>query len=59
MKYTGQDFDKYSPKFFKKFNVLVGADNMLVKSFKCGADGAIGIGYNFGGKWARNVYDAI
>ena len=59
MKYTGQDFDKYSSAFFKKFNVLVGADNMMVKAFKCGADGAIGIGYNFAGEWGREIFDAV
>lgn len=59
MKYTGTDFDKYSPEFFKKFNVLVGADHMLIKAFKCGADGAIGIGYNFAGDWAREIFDAV
>ena len=32
---------------------------MLVKAFNCGADGAIGIGYNFAGEWAREIYDAV
>lgn len=58
-KYTGQDFEKYSKKFFKKYNFLVGQDPMLYEAFLAGADGAIGIGFNFMGNEAFNVYHGV
>ena len=56
MKYTGWDFEKYPDVFFKKYNVLVGADNILDKAFKKGCDGCIGITFNFTGDLAYNIY---
>ena len=59
VKYTGQDIEKYSQGFFQKYNVLIGAENMLDRAFKIGADGAIGITFNFCGQTSRNIYDAV
>jgi len=32
---------------------------MLDRAFKIGADGAIGITFNFCGQTSRNIYDAV
>lgn len=39
------------------YSVLIGADNMLLSSFTAGANGAIGIAFNFAGRVHRNIWD--
>ena len=59
VKYTANDIDKYSDDFFKKYNVLNGFDPNVYGGIKRGCDGAIGIGFNFYGKVAFDIYSAV
>ena len=59
VKYTAGDIAKYTPEFFKKYNVLNGFDPNVFGGIKAGADGAIGIGFNFYGDRAFEIYHAV
>ena len=59
VKYTANDIEKYTPEFFTKFNVLNGYDPAVYTGIKAGADGAIGIGFNFYGDRAFEIYHAV
>ena len=59
VKYTSNDVQKYSSSFFEKFNVLNGFDPAVYKGIKLGADGAIGIGFNFFGAKAFDIYTNV
>lgn len=59
MKYTGWDVEKYPKEFFEKYNILVGADDQIDKALRLGADGSIGVTFNFAGKWAHEVYQGV
>ncbi len=51
VKFTFNDFEDFKLCCdLKKFNMLIGYDEKLFTALESGADGAIGIGYNFAGE---------
>lgn len=48
-KFTCNKFNELNNLVSSGYNVLCGADNMLLPALAAGADGAIGLTYNFSG----------
>ena len=57
VKYTDSNFADLGRCASAGYNVLVGADNMLLPALAAGADGAIGITYNFFGELHNAIYE--
>jgi dihydrodipicolinate synthase/N-acetylneuraminate lyase len=57
VKYTDSNFADLGRCAFAGYNVLVGADNMLLSALAAGADGAIGISYNYTGLLHGEIYE--
>ena len=56
-KFTDSAFFDVTRMQSNGFNVLIGADDMLTYGLAAGADGTIGIGYNFYGRQAFDIYN--
>jgi N-acetylneuraminate lyase len=56
-KFTDSAFFDVTRMQSNGFNVLIGADDMLTYALAAGADGTIGIGYNFYGPQAIDIYN--
>ncbi|EGR27198.1 mandelate racemase muconate lactonizing protein, putative [Ichthyophthirius multifiliis] len=57
VKFTDSNFADLGRCASSGYNVLVGADNMLFSALAAGADGAIGISYNFTGVLHNQIYE--
>lgn len=57
VKYTDSDFADLGRCAMAGYNVLVGADNMLLSALATGADGAIGITYSFAGSLHNEIFE--
>lgn len=56
-KFTASDFADLGRCIASGYNMLVGADNMVLAALAVGCQGAIGITYNFAGRLHYDIYE--